>query len=89
MSMTTHELKTWPVFFQAVVELVKTFEVRKNDRDFLTGDILILREFDPATARYTGRTVRRKVTYMLPGGILGLPDDMWVMSIVPYPVGPA
>lgn len=43
----THELKTLPVYFDAVLRGDKTFEVRKNDRDFQTGDVLVLREYDP------------------------------------------
>lgn len=44
---TLHSLKTLPVYFAAVLRGDKTFEVRKNDRDFQTGDTLILREYDP------------------------------------------
>lgn len=42
-----HELKTEPAYFDAVLRGDKTFEVRKNDRDFQTGDTLVLKEFDP------------------------------------------
>jgi hypothetical protein len=45
--MKQHELKTWPEYFEALREGKKTFEIRENDRGFETGDILILKEFDP------------------------------------------
>jgi hypothetical protein len=66
--MTTHELKTWPEFFQAIERGEKTFDVRFNDRAYESGDILELREWDPAPdIQYTGRTLRRVVTYVLHG----------------------
>jgi hypothetical protein len=43
----THELKTWPEYFEAVARGEKTFEVRKNDRGFTKGDLLILRKWLP------------------------------------------
>ena len=33
-----HQLKIEPDYFKKIVEGVKTFEVRKNDRDFHVGD---------------------------------------------------
>lgn len=42
-----HELKLHPKFFLRVQDGTKTFEIRKNDRDYQVGDRLILREFDP------------------------------------------
>lgn len=47
---TTHKLKIWPRMFDAVRRGDKTFEIRKNDRDYQTGDILELEEWDPAKA---------------------------------------
>lgn len=60
-----HELKTWPEYFEAVYNGLKTFEVRKDDRNFQVGDILILREWLPSRESYTGRKTYVKVTYTL------------------------
>lgn len=69
--MRTHELKTWPTYFEAILSGAKRFEVRKNDRDFAVGDVLVLREWDPAPAggrsapAYTGRQFVARVTYLM------------------------
>lgn len=42
-----HELKIWPQYFKPVIDGLKTFEVRKNDRGFQAGDIVSLQEWDP------------------------------------------
>lgn len=58
-----HELKIDKQYFDAVIENKKTFEVRKNDRDFHVGDFLALNEmFEGA---YTGRSVLTLVRYIL------------------------
>lgn len=45
--METHYLKTWPTYFNAVKNGSKKFEIRLNDRDYRSGDILVLEEFIP------------------------------------------
>lgn len=55
MSTTTHTLKTWPRFYEAVFMGVKTFEVRRNDRGFQRGDKLRLVKWDPATELYVNK----------------------------------
>jgi len=62
-----HELKTWPEYFQLMVNGEKPFELRKNDRDFKAGHSLFLREYDDSSKEYTGRTLNRKITYVLEG----------------------
>lgn len=60
-----HVLKTAPKFFDAVLQGVKPFEVRRNDRDYREGDVLVLREWYPGAHRYSGRELRRRVMYVL------------------------
>ncbi|TDE03437.1 DUF3850 domain-containing protein [Jiangella asiatica] len=85
-----HELKTVPPWFERIVEGEKTVEVRKDDRDFQTGDTLRLREWDPERNpvyrtgdgyhRYTGREVDVAVTHAL-RGFEGLADGWVALSI--------
>ena len=66
-----HWLKTWPVYFQALWDGRKTFEIRKNDRDFKPHDILVLKEWNPETGMYSGRSITATVTY-----ICNLPEPL-------------
>ncbi len=77
--MNTHYLKTWPVYFQQVIDGNKTFEVRLNDRNFRQGDTLVLQEWNGLC--YTGRIVTASVTYLLEGGQFGIEEDYCVMAI--------
>ena len=52
-----HALKIHPEYFAEVLTGKKTFEVRENDRDYKTGDLLALNEYDPEKEAYTGRCV--------------------------------
>lgn len=62
-----HELKTLGKYFNAMASGEKNFELRKNDRGFLPGHELLLREYNPHSKSYTGRTLRRKINYVLGG----------------------
>ena len=76
-----HGLKIRPKYFDAVRSGEKTFELRRNDRDFRVGDYLALNEWDGES--YTGRTELVKVTYMLnPNNFMTCQGDYAVMSIV-------
>jgi ASC-1-like (ASCH) protein len=76
-----HELKTWNEYFEEVFMGHKTFEVRKNDRDFKKGDTLILKEWDNVRETFTGRKLARNVTYVFEGGSFGLEKGFVVMAI--------
>ena len=76
----THELKILPEYFEDVAHLKKTFEIRKNDRNYNVGDTLILKEWN--RGKYTGREAKRTVTYIYYGdGTYGLSDGYVVMTI--------
>jgi hypothetical protein len=65
---------------------MKTFELRKNDRNFMEGDTLHLREFDQKENEYTGRSLHVLVTHILlgvkgPSGLFGLQEGFCCMSI--------
>jgi hypothetical protein len=79
----THYLKTWPLIFTAVKEEHKTFEIRKNDRGFQVGDLLILQEYLPTNGEYTGKEIQRIVTYILEGDKYGVEKGYVCMSIEP------
>lgn len=63
--MAIIEKKVWSEFFQKIVDGDKTFEVRLADFECNPGDTLLLREWDPKAQRYTGRSLEKKVTYIL------------------------
>ena len=65
--MKTHEIKSWPEFFQALWDGSKKFEIRFDDRDYQVGDVLLIKEWDDRKSVYTGRTLRRRITYKLEG----------------------
>lgn len=59
-----HELKCWPGYFQAILDGEKTFEIRKNDREFRVGDTVRLKEYQPLRQEYTGREKTFVISYV-------------------------
>lgn len=84
-----HALKTWPEPFALVASGVKTFEVRKFDRDYRIGDRLDLEEWDPATGKYTWRMESRFVSCIVGPGKWGLPSDVGVLGLAAQGAAPA
>lgn len=91
---TTHELKIFPRYFKAVQDGSKTFELRKNDRDFKVGDILVLKEFKSRLldntgptevvieeGGYTGREISKRISYILEGGQFGLRKGYSILAL--------
>jgi hypothetical protein len=59
-----HEVKSWSHFFQAIKAGDKLHDLRKNDRDYHVGDILVLREYDFINGRYTGHILEAVISYI-------------------------
>jgi len=75
-----HELKTLPIYWDMVNSGAKTFEVRKNDRDFKVGDILHLYRSVDADF-YGAEFMELAVTYVLHGGQFGIEPGYVVMGL--------
>ena len=75
-----HELKTWPIYFNAILEGKKTFELRKDDRRFSKGDTLHLREWSPEDEAYSGRWIDVTVTYKTEGVLFGLKEGYCALA---------
>lgn len=76
-----HVLKTWPDVFQEISDGRKVHEYRKNDRDFQEGDVVLLREFEPAGERYTGRELPVRIMSISFGPHWGIPEGYAAFSI--------
>ena len=77
--MKVHILKTLPEYFELILIKQKTFEVRKNDRDFQPEDFLILQEYSECL--YTGRCITIKAGFILFGGQYGIDQEYCVISL--------
>ena len=63
--MATIKKKIWPEYFDLVSSGKKRFELRLADFDIAEGDTLLLEEWDPKIKEYTGRTIEKKVSFLL------------------------
>ncbi|HEX9996522.1 MAG TPA: ASCH/PUA domain-containing protein [Abditibacterium sp.] len=79
--MKHHFLKTWPKHFDAVARGEKTFEARKNDRDFQVGDTLTLQRFDQKTGQFTGAEIDKRISHILHGGAYGIAEGHCILSL--------
>jgi Domain of unknown function (DUF3850) len=87
--MREHILKTLPDYWDAVAAKEKNFEVRRDDRGFQKGDVLVLRRL---MKNYDGKWVEdrqngccrdlcRKITYVLTGGQFGIEPGYVIMAL--------
>ncbi len=59
------EKKILPTDFEKILSGKKKFELRLADWECNEGDVLILKEWGSETKSYTGRTLEKKVQYIL------------------------
>lgn len=57
--------KTWKDGFEKILSGEKTFDARLANFDCKPGDILILEEYDPKLKKYTGRKIKKEITFVL------------------------
>lgn len=58
------EKKVWPESFAKILSGEKTYDIRLADWDCAPGDTFELKEFDPVTKKYTGRSIKKRVGYV-------------------------
>lgn len=88
--MVEHQIKCWPVYFDAIRRGEKTFDVRRDDRGYQKGDVLKLcrtRETDKHTIEYhdigaePAYVLRKRISYILTGGQLGIEPGYVVLAL--------
>lgn len=85
--MTTHKVKSWAHFFDAIEAGDKTHDLRKDDRGYQVGDTLILQRYDNINGIYTGEELPVEVTYITSKAVpcafssAVLPPDYAILSI--------
>lgn len=92
-----HELKTDPLMFERILTGVKTFELRKDDRGYQAGDVLVLREYDLhkphecddlkcSQNRWTGRALHKQIGFVAKGTFYGLAlGEFAILSLLDPP----
>lgn len=90
-----HELKTVNRYWDAVAAGTKTFEVRRNDRAFQTGDVIVLTRttetgnYDTrlqdrsTTGAFAKSQISFRITYLLQGGQFGIDPAYCVLGLGP------
>ena len=88
--MIEHVLKTFPVYFDAIKRGEKNFDVRRDDRGFQKGDVLVFQRLNDEFAEWRVDTdldgnvrheIRKRIAYVLTGGQLGIEPGYVVMAL--------
>ena len=75
-----HEVKLGIEFFEEALSNRKTFELRKNDREYRVGDLLEMKEY--SNGAETGRTLTKYISYILED-YTGLMEGYCILATVP------
>lgn len=62
--MAVIKKKLHPSYFEPVASGKKKFDFRIADFEVKEGDMLVLEEWNPATKKYTGRSIIKKVGFI-------------------------
>lgn len=83
-----HNIKVWSEYWESLSSGEKTFEVRRDDRGYQKGDILVLEKYNREECRHERLystnakiTMRRKITFILTGGQFGIEPGFVVMGL--------
>lgn len=86
--MTTHTLKCWPDYFDAIERGDKQFDVRRDDRGYQKGDTVVLQRTGQK-AKYeveygydfkVKKELKREIKYILTGGQFGIEPGFVVLG---------
>lgn len=75
----THEVKIQSCYYRDVVKGNKRFELRKNDRGYKVGDLMLLCEYDDS-GKATGSAALCQIVYVLQGCGFGLDPDYCILG---------
>lgn len=91
--MTEHLLKTLAPYWDAIDRGEKNFEVRRDDRGFQKGDVLVLRKLCPDGYKIEWSDfrndfhnsgyfdIRKRITFILTGGQFGIMPGYVVLAL--------
>lgn len=65
--MNTHKVKSWPDLFASLISGDRQFDLRRNDRGYKVGDLIVFQEYDDRKRVFTGMELSRRITYVMDG----------------------
>jgi hypothetical protein len=82
---TQHKLKCWTPYYLAIVAGEKKFDVRRDDRGFQKGDLVLLQQYEIGSGYVCGEgghpySIEKKIQYILTGGQFGIEPGYVVLG---------